>query len=53
MGLSLVFPLAVKADVNDALLQKLVEKGTITSEEAEEVFGVMESKVLNKIDSIW
>jgi len=25
----------------------------ITSEEAEEVFGVMESKVLNKIDSIW
>ena len=25
----------------------------ITSEEASEVFGVMESKVLNKIDSIW
>jgi len=37
LGLSLVFPLAVKADVNDALLQKLVEKGTITSEEAQEI----------------
>lgn len=37
LGLSLAFPLAAKADVNDALLQKLVEKGTITSEEAEEI----------------
>ncbi|MBF8251334.1 MAG: hypothetical protein HW382_962 [Deltaproteobacteria bacterium] len=37
LGLSLAYPLAVKADVNDALLQKLVEKGTITSEEAQEI----------------
>src|SRR4030067_524370 len=37
LGLILASPLAAKADVNDALLQKLVEKGTITSEEAEEI----------------
>lgn len=37
LGLSLVSPLAAKADVNDALLQKLVEKGTITSEESQEI----------------
>ena len=37
LGLSLASPLAAKADVNDALLQKLVEKGTITSAEAEEI----------------
>ncbi len=37
LGLSLASPLAAKADVNDALLKKLVEKGTLTSEEAQEI----------------
>lgn len=37
LGLSLTFPLAAKADVNDPLLRKLVEKGTLTKEEAEEI----------------
>lgn len=44
LGLSLASPLAAKADVNDALLQKLVEKGTITSEEAE---GIQSKSPLN------
>lgn len=36
-GLSLAAPLAANADVNDALLQKLVEKGTLTQAEAEDI----------------
>lgn len=37
LGLSLTAPLAAKAEVNDALLKKLVDKGTLTSAEAEEI----------------
>lgn len=37
LGLSLTAPLAAKADVNDALLKKLVDKGTLTQAEAEEI----------------
>lgn len=37
LGLSLVAPLAVKAELNDPLLKKLVDKGTLTSEEAQEI----------------
>lgn len=37
LGLSIAVPLSSKADVNDALLKKLVDKGTITSEEAEDI----------------
>lgn len=40
LGLGLVYPLAAKAEVKDALLQKLIDKGTLSAEEA----GQIESK---------
>jgi hypothetical protein len=37
LGLGLISPLTAGAEVNDALLQKLVDKGTLTSQEAEDL----------------
>lgn len=37
LGLGLIAPVAAGAEVNDALLQKLVDKGTLTAQEAEEL----------------
>lgn len=37
--ISLFFPLLARAEIKDPLLQKLVDKGTITKEEAEEIAG--------------
>lgn len=37
LGLGLLLPLSAKAEVNDPLLQKLVDKGTLTAQEAEDV----------------
>lgn len=37
LGLCLGLPITAKADVNNALLKKLVDKGTLTLEEAQEI----------------
>ncbi|MBI5468669.1 MAG: hypothetical protein HY891_05990, partial [Deltaproteobacteria bacterium] len=39
LGLGLLVPAFASAEVKDPLLQKLVDKGTLTSQEAEEVQG--------------
>ncbi|MBI5903188.1 MAG: hypothetical protein HZB84_06875 [Deltaproteobacteria bacterium] len=37
LGLGLIYPVAAGAEVKDALLQKLVEKGTLSAQEAEAI----------------
>lgn len=44
LGLLLAYPMSAKAEINDALLQKLVDKGTLTSEEAEGIQSKSSSK---------